>query len=135
MPSGSSLGFSCDIVELHFARSRIQLAGVACLLAPLQGALDDLVFHALLEDLGRLEGKVRRVEALSEAQGSTEADVAAALQAEQDQLQAEMDADAADATIFGPRRLTVQECERALRQSGPTAPVPLLDEWELRDGE
>jgi hypothetical protein len=32
-------------VELHFARSRIQLAGVACLLAPAQGALDDLVLH------------------------------------------------------------------------------------------
>ncbi len=38
-----------------------------------------------------------------------------------------MDSDAADATIFGPRRLELAECERALRQSGPTAPVPLLE--------
>lgn len=42
-----------------------------------------------------------------------------------------MDADAADATIFGPRRLSVAECERAIRQSGPTAPAPLLHEWPL----
>lgn len=42
-----------------------------------------------------------------------------------------MDADAADPTIFGPRRLSVSECERALRQSGPSAPVPLLSAWPL----
>lgn len=42
-----------------------------------------------------------------------------------------MDADAADATIFGPRRLSVAECERALRQSGPGAPIPLLAPWPL----
>ncbi len=42
-----------------------------------------------------------------------------------------MDADAADATIFGPRRLSVEECARAVRQSGPKAPVPLLTEWPL----
>jgi hypothetical protein len=42
-----------------------------------------------------------------------------------------MDADAADGTIFGPRRLSVGECERALRQSGPAAPVPLLQPWPL----
>jgi hypothetical protein len=42
-----------------------------------------------------------------------------------------MDADAADPTIFGPRRLSVAECERALRQSGPDAPVPLLTPWPL----
>jgi hypothetical protein len=42
-----------------------------------------------------------------------------------------MDADAADPTIFGPRRLSVAECERALRQSGPQAPVPLLQPWPL----
>lgn len=42
-----------------------------------------------------------------------------------------MDADAADPTIFGPRRLDVAECERALRQSGPSAPVPLLRPWPL----
>jgi hypothetical protein len=42
-----------------------------------------------------------------------------------------MDADAADPTIFGPRRLTVAECERAIMQSGPRAPIPLLAEWPL----
>lgn len=42
-----------------------------------------------------------------------------------------MDADAADPTIFGPRRLRVFECERALRQSGPEAPIPLLTPWPL----
>ncbi len=43
-----------------------------------------------------------------------------------------MDADAADPTIFGPRRLGIAECERMLRQSGPSAPVPLLTPWPLR---
>jgi hypothetical protein len=42
-----------------------------------------------------------------------------------------MDADAADPTIFGPRRLSVKECVRALRESGPGAAVPLLDKWPL----
>jgi hypothetical protein len=42
-----------------------------------------------------------------------------------------MDADAADPTIFGPRRLSVSECERAITQSGPSAPTPLLAEWPL----
>lgn len=43
-----------------------------------------------------------------------------------------MDADATDPSVFGPRRLTLADCERALRQSGPTAPVPLLEAWPLR---
>ncbi len=42
-----------------------------------------------------------------------------------------MDADAANGTAFGPRRLLVDECVRALRQSGPTAAVPLLRPWPL----
>jgi hypothetical protein len=42
-----------------------------------------------------------------------------------------MDADAADSSIFGPRRLSVAECERAVLQSGPGAPLPLLDPWPL----
>jgi hypothetical protein len=42
-----------------------------------------------------------------------------------------MDADAANGSAFGPRRLTLDECVRALRQSGPTAPVPLLMAWPL----
>lgn len=40
-----------------------------------------------------------------------------------------MDADAANPTAFGPRRLTLDECARAVRQSGPSAPVPLLTRW------
>lgn len=42
-----------------------------------------------------------------------------------------MDADAANPTAFGPRRLTIDECARAFRQSGPKAPVPLLTAWPL----
>jgi hypothetical protein len=42
-----------------------------------------------------------------------------------------MDADAADPTIFGPRRLPVDACVRAIRQSGPDAPLPLLEGWPL----
>ncbi len=42
-----------------------------------------------------------------------------------------MDSDAADGTIFGPRRLLVPECERAVRQSGPGARVPILHPWPL----
>jgi len=37
-----------------------------------------------------------------------------------------MDADVADPTLFGPRRLSIAECERALIESGPNANVPLL---------
>jgi hypothetical protein len=43
-----------------------------------------------------------------------------------DQSWSLMDADVADATIFGPRRLSVSDCERAVVQSGPDALVPLL---------
>lgn len=42
-----------------------------------------------------------------------------------------MDSDAAIASAFGPRRITVAECERAWRQSGPKAPVVLLEPWPL----
>lgn len=42
-----------------------------------------------------------------------------------------MDADAANGTAYGPRRLLVEECVRALRQSGPNAPTPLLRPWPL----
>jgi hypothetical protein len=42
-----------------------------------------------------------------------------------------MDADAANASAYGPRRLLVDECVRALRQSGPDAAVPLLKPWPL----
>jgi hypothetical protein len=42
-----------------------------------------------------------------------------------------MDADAADSSIFGPRRLSNEECERAIVQSGPGSAVPLLERWPL----
>jgi hypothetical protein len=43
-----------------------------------------------------------------------------------------MDADAADGTIFGPRRLSLLDCRRALSQSGLLSPVPLLEPWPLK---
>lgn len=42
-----------------------------------------------------------------------------------------MDSDAADASPFGPRRITLEECARALRQSGPRGRVPLLVDWPI----
>lgn len=42
-----------------------------------------------------------------------------------------MDSDAADASPFGPRRLTLDECARVVKQSGPRARVPLLADWPL----
>jgi hypothetical protein len=48
-----------------------------------------------------------------------------------DQSSSLMDADAADASVFGPRRLSITDCERALRQSGPAANTPLLRPWPI----
>jgi hypothetical protein len=42
-----------------------------------------------------------------------------------------MDSDAADASPFGPRRITVEECARVMRQSGPGGRVPLLSPWPI----
>lgn len=42
-----------------------------------------------------------------------------------------MDADATDPSIFGPRRLSLAECERAVRQSGDAAKIPLLSPWPM----
>ena len=42
-----------------------------------------------------------------------------------------MDSDAADASPFGPRRLTLEECARVVRQAGPRARVPLLTAWPI----
>jgi hypothetical protein len=42
-----------------------------------------------------------------------------------------MDSDAADASPFGPRRLTVDECARVVRQAGPDARLPLLVAWPI----
>jgi hypothetical protein len=50
-----------------------------------------------------------------------------------DQSSSLMDADAADASVFGPRRLSVADCERVLRQSGPGARVPLLQSWPFSE--
>jgi len=50
-----------------------------------------------------------------------------------DQSSSLMDADAADASVFGPRRLSVADCERALRESGPRARIPLLELWPLSE--
>jgi hypothetical protein len=46
-----------------------------------------------------------------------------------DQSSSLMDSDASDASVFGPRRLSLEECERVLRESGPSARVPLLTPW------
>lgn len=42
-----------------------------------------------------------------------------------------MDSDASDASPFGPRRLTLDECARAVKQSGPAGRVPLLTDVKL----
>lgn len=42
-----------------------------------------------------------------------------------------MDSDSADPSAFGPRRLSVEECARAVRESGPSALVPILRGWPL----
>lgn len=44
-----------------------------------------------------------------------------------DQSWSLMDSDVADATIFGPRRLSLSDCKRALTQTGPNALVPVLE--------
>ena len=43
-----------------------------------------------------------------------------------DQSWSLMDADVADATIFGPRQLSLADCERVLTQTGPGSITPLL---------
>jgi hypothetical protein len=42
-----------------------------------------------------------------------------------------MDSDAADSSPFGPRRLTLEECARVVRQAGPDARMPLLTAWPI----
>ena len=42
-----------------------------------------------------------------------------------------MDSDSADPSAFGPRRLHADECARAVRESGPSAWVPILRPWPL----
>ena len=48
-----------------------------------------------------------------------------------DQATSLMDSDASDASVFGPRRLDLEDCARMLRESGPGARVPLLQPWPL----
>ncbi|MBI4953300.1 MAG: hypothetical protein HY908_14810 [Myxococcales bacterium] len=42
-----------------------------------------------------------------------------------------MDADAANPSAFGPRRLGLAECARVLSEAGPGARLPLLESWPL----
>jgi hypothetical protein len=42
-----------------------------------------------------------------------------------------MDSDAADASPYGPRRISLDECARVVRQAGPTARSPMLVEWPI----
>ena len=42
-----------------------------------------------------------------------------------------MDSDAADPSPFGPRRLSVDDCARVVRQAGPKARTPLLTAWPI----
>ena len=48
-----------------------------------------------------------------------------------DQSSSLMDSDASDASVFGPRRLSLDDCERAIRESGPDSRIPLLRPWPL----
>ncbi|HEY3256803.1 MAG TPA: hypothetical protein VGJ91_22765, partial [Polyangiaceae bacterium] len=48
-----------------------------------------------------------------------------------DQASSLMDSDASDASVFGPRRLTLADCERALLESGPSARIPIAQPWPL----
>ena len=48
-----------------------------------------------------------------------------------DQASSLMDSDASDASVFGPRRLTLADCERAVRESGPNARIPIAQPWPL----
>src|SRR5205823_5007055 len=40
-----------------------------------------------------------------------------------------MDSDASDASPFGPRRLTLAECSRMIREAGPKARLPIFTDW------
>jgi hypothetical protein len=42
-----------------------------------------------------------------------------------------MDSDASDGSAFGPRRITLDECARIMRQAGPGARLPLFERWPL----
>ncbi|MCI4354576.1 MAG: hypothetical protein L3K06_04345 [Thermoplasmata archaeon] len=42
-----------------------------------------------------------------------------------------MDSDAADPSPFGPRRISVDESARVVRQSGPSSRAPLLTDWPI----
>jgi len=42
-----------------------------------------------------------------------------------------MDSDAADASPYGPRRISLEECARVVRQAGPKARLPMLVEWPI----
>jgi hypothetical protein len=42
-----------------------------------------------------------------------------------------MDSDASDSSPFGPRRISVDECARVIREAGPASRLPLLTPWPL----
>jgi hypothetical protein len=42
-----------------------------------------------------------------------------------------LDSDASDSTPFGPKRISIAECVRAIRESGPKGRVPLLQAWPV----
>jgi hypothetical protein len=42
-----------------------------------------------------------------------------------------MDSDGSDSSPFGPRRVSLDECVRVVRQAGPGARIPLLTPWPL----
>jgi hypothetical protein len=49
-----------------------------------------------------------------------------------DQSWSLMDADVADGTIFGPRHLSLADCERAVTQTGPASLTPVLQPLQRR---
>jgi hypothetical protein len=49
-----------------------------------------------------------------------------------DQSWSLMDSDVADASIFGPRRLSLAECRRAVTQTGPASLVPILVPYPMK---
>lgn len=48
-----------------------------------------------------------------------------------DQASSLMDSDASEASVFGPRRLSLADCERAVLESGPDARIPIALPWPL----
>ncbi len=43
-----------------------------------------------------------------------------------------MDSDASDPSVYGPRRISIAECARVYRESGPRSKIPLLEPWPFQ---